>query len=163
MPVVPDSQMSGDTPLDLTLQDWLTSIAGGVDLLTPKKDTRLFGLGDLGEGEHKGTRTDPAPDGGSPRMILEFRGGSVGATPGVAHGFLSPAEWIEFAFDYFNLVRQVHGGDAVPEWDEFKPAPPAKPKSKPKKKTKTTATAKTKAKTKATPRRRGTLSGSESS
>ena len=164
MPVVPDSKMSGDTALGLTLQDWLTSIAGGVDRLTPRHDPRLFGLGDLGEGASQGTRTDPAPDGGSRRMILEFRGGSVGATPNVAQGFLSPAEWIEFAFDYFNLVRQLHGADAVPEWDEFKPAPPAKPKSKVKKKTKTTATAKpkTKAKTKTTPPRRGALSGSES-
>ncbi len=164
MPVVPDSQMSGDNPLGLTLQDWLTSIADGVDLLTPKQDARLFGLGDLGEGASQGTRTDPAPDGGSPRMILEFRGGSAGATPGVAHGFLSPSEWIEFAFDYFNLVRQLHGGDAAPEWDEFKPAPGPKPKSKAKKKIVTKAAAKTKPKAKmASTPRRGTLSGSESS
>jgi hypothetical protein len=99
-------------------------------------------------------------------MIIEFRGGSVGAGPKGAQGFLTPAEWIEFAFDYFNLVRQLHGGELIPEWDEFKPAPPAEaePKAKTKPKTKTKKS-KTKPKvlresTVTTPRNR---SGSESS
>jgi hypothetical protein len=168
MPVIPDTQMPGSTPLKLTLLDWLSSIAGGEDKLTPKTDRRLFGLGDLGEDAEKGKKTDPAPDTGSRRMIIEFRGGSVGAGPKGSQGFLTPAEWIEFAFDYFNLVRQLHGGELIPEWDEFKPAPPPEPepesesKEKPKTKTKKS---KTKAKvltesTTTTPRRR---SGSESS
>jgi hypothetical protein len=166
MPVIPDTLMPGDTPLKLTLLDWLSSIAGGEDKLTPKTDNRLFGLGDLGEDAEKGKKTDPAPDIGSRRMIIEFRGGSVGAGPKGAQGFLTPAEWIEFAFDYFNLVRQLHGGELIPEWDEFKPAPPAEaePKAKTKPKTKTKKS-KTKPKvlresTVTTPRNR---SGSESS
>ncbi|HEY7144646.1 MAG TPA: DUF4157 domain-containing protein [Streptosporangiaceae bacterium] len=162
MPVIPGTQMPGDPPLKLTLLDWLSSIAGGEDKLTPKTDKRLFGLGDLGEDAEKGKKTDPAPGSGSPRMIIEFRGGSVGMGPKGSQGFLTPDEWIEFTFDYFNLVRQLHGAEPVPEWDEFKPPPPPEAKAKPKKpkaKTKTKTKVRAKSAT-TTPRRR---SGSESS
>jgi Domain of unknown function (DUF4157) len=164
MQVIPDSQMPGDTSLGLTLQDWLSSIAGGEDKLTSKTDPRLFGLGDLGEDVNKGKLTDPAPDTGSPRMILEFRGGSVGAGPKGGGGFLTPAEWIEFAFDYFNLIRQVHGYGLVPEWEEFRPPPPpqAQPKAKAKTK-KTKLKAKAQPNTATTSPRRRTRSLSESS
>jgi hypothetical protein len=159
MPVIPDAVMPGDTPLPLTLLDWLSSIAGGEDKLTPATDRRLFGLGDLGDGAQKGKKTDPAPDGGSQRMIIEFRGGSVGAGPKGAEGFLTPAEWLEFAFDYFNLVRQLHGAEAVPEWDEFKPVPPPEPevevKAKPKPKARKSTTKVRRGSTVTTPRRRG--------
>jgi hypothetical protein len=92
-------------------------------------------------------------------MIIEFRGGSVGAGPKGAEGFLTPAEWLEFAFDYFNLVRQLHGAEAVPEWDEFKPVPPPEPevevKAKPKPKARKSTTKVRRGSTVTTPRRRG--------
>jgi len=156
MPVIPDRQMREGTPLNLTLQDWLTSIAAGVDRLTPATDDRLFGLGDLGEGAEKGKKTDPDPDAAGQRIIIEFRGGSVGAGPKGGQGFLTPAEWIEYAFDYFNLVRKLHGAESVPEWDEFKPAPPPEPVAKAKPKPKATKS-KTRARRESTatkPRRR---------
>jgi hypothetical protein len=158
MPVIPDTQMPGDTPLNLTLADWLSSIAGGQDKLTKRHDPRLFGLGDLGEGVNEGQKTDPPPDAGSPRMVVEFRGGSVGIGPGGAQGFLTPDEWIEFAFDYFNLVRQVHGYELEPEWEEFQPKPPPESKAK----VKSSKKSKKKKVTKPPPTR-STLSGSESS
>jgi len=116
MPVIPDRLLAGGGHFDLTLGAWLSWIAHGIDLLTSKNDRRLFGLGDLGKGMTKGKRVDVAPGTGKPRMILEFRSGSVGSSPSGIKGFLTPSEWLDYAFDYYNLARRVHTRPVMPEW-----------------------------------------------
>jgi hypothetical protein len=99
----------------LTLRKWLKEIPNGVDLLTGQYYPALFGLGDLGDGAKKGKLVDAPPKGQTDdRMIMEFRSGS--AMP------LEPSKWLDYAFDYYNLVRRLHGLSPLPG-DLAKPVP----------------------------------------
>jgi hypothetical protein len=91
--------LTGSSPLNLTLDDWLSMIPFGTDYLTSVTDARLFGLGDLGEGAEKGKKVDLARGKGKPRMIVEFRTGSP-------MGFRTPSQWPDFSFDYFSLASR---------------------------------------------------------
>ena len=42
-------------------------------------------------------------------MVIEFRAGAV-------KGFLTPREWLDFVFDYYELVRRTHGMPDAPLW-----------------------------------------------
>jgi hypothetical protein len=111
-PVIPEGKVSKKSKVDLTLENWLTSIPNGEDYLTKKRYTALFGFGDLEEG----TKVDEIHPGEFVKgMILEFRSGV--STVG---GFLKPSEWLDFAFDYYHLVRQLHGSTDTPLWPEHR-------------------------------------------
>ena len=108
--VIPDRLRAGrDIPL--TLRRWLRDIPEGVDRLTAREHRPLFGLGDLGTGAQEGKKVDVAPGRGADRMVMEFRAGAV-------KGFLTPREWLDFVFDYYDLVRRVHGRRNAPLWTE---------------------------------------------
>jgi len=114
--VIPE-RLQPRTPVPLTLNRWLRNIPGGVDRLTARYDEALFGLGDLGKGKKQGKKVDPAPEPGGPdRMVIEFRSGAV-------QGFLTPRGWLDFVFDYYDLVRRAHGMPDAPLWMQHrKPA-----------------------------------------
>jgi hypothetical protein len=93
---------------ELTLGAWLKEIPGGKDSLTEQYYEELFGFGNLGGKEGKGGKGDKADrvPGKKSAMVLEFRAG-VG-------GMQIPAkQWEAFAFDYFHLVRRLHGTQDV--------------------------------------------------
>jgi hypothetical protein len=141
-PVIPQRLLKNeDRLLHLSLHKWLMQIPKGTDLLTSETDSRLFGLADLGKGAKKGRMTDDPSGEGERRIIIEFRAGSRGRGPGGIKGFLTPAEWLEFAFDYYSMVRMAHDRQVADEWPEFKPKQPAAKKPKPKAKGKGTAKA----------------------
>jgi hypothetical protein len=133
---IPPGLLKGTKPFNLTLEEWLSTIPFGSDLLTTVSDKRLFGLGDLGEGQEKGKKVDIAPGKGSRRMILEFRAGSP-----IGTGFITPSQWLDFAFDYFNLARRLHGRKPAAEWGAPQPAPQPQPGNAPGAKPKRRATA----------------------
>jgi Domain of unknown function (DUF4157) len=114
--VLPDALVPEGDSLNLTLQQWLSWIPFGNDYFTRRHDKRLFGIGDLGDGAQQGKKLDKAPGRGQPRTIMEFRGGSLGRGPSGTKGFLTPEEWLEFAFDYYTLIRQLHGRPNPAEW-----------------------------------------------
>jgi hypothetical protein len=94
-----------DKAKDLTLETWLKGIPNGKDELTEQYYEELFGFGNLGGTETevgKGEKVDLAK--GKPAMVLEFRAGAPS-------GFLPPDKWWDFAYDYFHLVRRLHGSE----------------------------------------------------
>jgi hypothetical protein len=97
---------------NLLLKTWLEGITQGVDNLTEKHYSNLFGFGNLkslkekGEDVGSGAKADPGQ-----KMVLEFRGGSQGRG-----GFLPSEEWRDFVYDYFLLVRQLHGRKDIAPW-----------------------------------------------
>jgi hypothetical protein len=104
-PVIPPGRVSRNMG-DLTLQRWLESIPERKDYLTEQYNDELFGFGNLGgkEGEvGKGEKMDRTPQ-DKAAMVLEFRRGFG--------GIQVPAnQWKSFAFDYFHLVRRLHGSE----------------------------------------------------
>jgi hypothetical protein len=74
--------------------------------LTEQYYPELFGFGNLGgiKGKGgKGEKVDWTPD-KKAAMVLEFRSGAP-------EGFLPPEKWWDFAYDYFHLVRRLHGSE----------------------------------------------------
>lgn len=89
---------------ELSLETWLKEITKGTDKLTEQYYPKLFGFGNLkskGEKVGSGAKADVGE-----KMVLEFRGGSLS-------GFLPSERWWDFAYDYFLLVRQLHGSENI--------------------------------------------------